>query len=190
VEASSDGHLRPIEAYAGYLRVLARARLPGLVRRQMDTSDIVQTTLLEAHRAAPSFQGTTPAQQMAWLRRILTHNLADAVRDLRRARRDVARERPVAELLDRSSARLEHFAARQTSSLGERVARQETLLAISDAIAALPEEQQEAVVLRHVVGCGIREIAELMGRSESAVTALVHRGLVAVRERLVAGGEG
>jgi RNA polymerase sigma-70 factor (ECF subfamily) len=44
------------------------------------------------------------------------------------------------------------------------------------ALAALPDEQREVVVLRHVVGLTPGEIAERMGRSESSIHGLHHRG--------------
>jgi RNA polymerase sigma-70 factor (ECF subfamily) len=44
------------------------------------------------------------------------------------------------------------------------------------ALAALPDEQREVVVLRHVVGLTPGEIAARMGRSESSIHGLHHRG--------------
>lgn len=46
----------------------------------------------------------------------------------------------------------------------------------------LPGPQREAVVLRHVVGFGIPEIAEITGRPEGTCKADVHRGLKKLRE--------
>ena len=42
--------------------------------------------------------------------------------------------------------------------------------------ATLPDEQREVVILRHVVGLSPGEIADRMGRSESSVHGLHHRG--------------
>lgn len=44
------------------------------------------------------------------------------------------------------------------------------------ALAVLPDEQREVVVLRHVLGLTPAEIAERMGRSESSIHGLHHRG--------------
>ena len=41
--------------------------------------------------------------------------------------------------------------------------------------------QRRAVVLRHVVGMGISEIAEATGRPEGTVKADIHRGLERLR---------
>jgi RNA polymerase sigma-70 factor (ECF subfamily) len=52
------------------------------------------------------------------------------------------------------------------------------------ALAALPEEQREVVVLRHVVGLTPGEIADRMGRTESAIHGLHHRGRRALQREL------
>jgi RNA polymerase sigma-70 factor (ECF subfamily) len=55
-----------------------------------------------------------------------------------------------------------------------------TAVSVRDALAALPAEQREVVVLRHVVGLSPPEIAARLGRSESSVHGLHHRGRSAV----------
>jgi RNA polymerase sigma factor (sigma-70 family) len=47
---------------------------------------------------------------------------------------------------------------------------------------ALTRAQREAVVLRHVVGFGIPEIAGITGRPEGTCKADIHRGLKKLRE--------
>jgi RNA polymerase sigma-70 factor, ECF subfamily len=55
---------------------------------------------------------------------------------------------------------------------------------VHEALAALPEEQRAVVVLRHVVGLTPGEIADCMGRSESSVHGLHHRGRRAMQAEL------
>ena len=52
------------------------------------------------------------------------------------------------------------------------------------ALATLPEEQREVVILRHVVGLTPGEIADRMGRSESSIHGLHHRGRRALQREL------
>lgn len=52
------------------------------------------------------------------------------------------------------------------------------------ALATLPEEQRSVMVMRHVVGLSPPEIAERMGRSESSIHGLHHRGRQALRLEL------
>jgi RNA polymerase sigma-70 factor (ECF subfamily) len=55
---------------------------------------------------------------------------------------------------------------------------------VQEALAALPPAQARVLVLRHVVGLTPQEIARDLGRSESAVHNLRHRGARALRARL------
>jgi RNA polymerase sigma-70 factor (ECF subfamily) len=55
---------------------------------------------------------------------------------------------------------------------------------LRSALAALPEEQRDVVVLRHVVGLTPGEIAERLGRTESSIHGLHHRGRRALRTQL------
>jgi RNA polymerase sigma-70 factor (ECF subfamily) len=52
------------------------------------------------------------------------------------------------------------------------------------ALASLPDEQRSVMIMRHVVGLSPPEIAERMGRSESSVHGLHHRGRRALRQEL------
>lgn len=51
-------------------------------------------------------------------------------------------------------------------------------------LSVLSDDQRAAVVLRHVVGLGIGEIAEVTGRPEGTVKADVHRGLARLRKTI------
>jgi RNA polymerase sigma-70 factor (ECF subfamily) len=52
------------------------------------------------------------------------------------------------------------------------------------ALATLPDEQRQVVVLRHLVGLSPGEIADRLGRTESSVHGLHHRGRRALRQEL------
>jgi RNA polymerase sigma-70 factor (ECF subfamily) len=58
--------------------------------------------------------------------------------------------------------------------------------AVRDALATLPEEQRQVVVLRHVVGLTPGEIATRLGRTESSIHGLHHRGRRALQRELIA----
>jgi len=61
-------------------------------------------------------------------------------------------------------------------------------LSASDAVAyvrrVLPPDQADAVLLRHLAGLEVKEVATAMNRSEGAVRVLVHRGLHRLAETL------
>ena len=52
------------------------------------------------------------------------------------------------------------------------------------ALRRLPGPAREAVVLRHIVGCPVAEVAEILGRPPGTVKAQVWRALAALREDL------
>src|SRR5438270_6123569 len=95
------------DRYRHYLRLLAEAQVGRHLRAKCDPSDLVQQTLLEAHRDFPGFAGTHEPELLAWLRRILAHNLFNEARRFGAQQRDAAREVSLDQLqtgLDRSSA--------------------------------------------------------------------------------------
>src|SRR5580704_4475473 len=167
---------RGLERFRSYLLLLARVRLDPRIRAKVGASDVVQQTLLEAHRDIGQLRGRTVGEQAAWLRQILARNLANVLRDLRRDKRDVAREQPLQAALDESASRLEAWLAAEQSSPSQQAQRHERAVRLADALASLPESQREAVVLRHWNGCSLAEIGERLGCTTAAVTGLLHRG--------------
>jgi RNA polymerase sigma-70 factor (ECF subfamily) len=125
-----------------------------------------------------------PAELAAWLRQVLAHNLANAVRDFGREKRDVARERFLEAALDESASRLQVWLAAEQSSPSTRAEQHERAVLLAEALAALPEAQREAVIARHWHGCSLAEIAEKLECSTAAVTGLLHRGLKNLRKHL------
>jgi RNA polymerase sigma-70 factor (ECF subfamily) len=173
-----------LERFRDYLRLLARLQLDARLRGVLDSSDLVQQTLLEAHRQRAQFRGTIDAERAAWLRQILAHNLADALRAAGRARRDLARNRSLEEALEASSLRLGALLAADQSSPSARLEGQERALRLAAALARLPEAQREALVLQHWQGWTIAQIGEHLGRTPAAVAGLLKRGLKQLRDEL------
>jgi RNA polymerase sigma-70 factor, ECF subfamily len=171
----------------GYLRVLARVGLDPRLRSKVDESDVVQQSLLEAHRDWDQSRGTTDVECFAWLRQILARNLSNLLRDYTRARRDVTREwrpDPAAEV---SSVRLERWVAVDQTTPGTAAVREEDAVRVALALAQLPDHQREAVILRHWHGYSVAEIAAQLNTTPDAVTGLLYRGLKALRIRLSKG---
>jgi RNA polymerase sigma-70 factor (ECF subfamily) len=178
----SDG--LPLARYRDYLLLLARMQVGGSFRGKLDASDVVQQTLLEAHRKREQFRGRSEAELAAWLRRLLACNLADDRRALGRAKRDASRERSLEAALDASSARLGAWLAAEQSSPSECAARHEDGVRLAAALAALPEAQARALVLRHCQGRSLDEISRELGRTPDAVAGLLKRGARQLRELL------
>ena len=172
------------DRFRAYLLLLARARIDPRLAAKFDASDVVQQTLLEAHRDAAQFRGRTSGEQAAWLRQILARNLANAGRDLGRRKRDAARERSLEAALDASASRLELWLAAEQSSPSRQAVRNEDVLRLADALAALPDPQREALELHYWQGLKLADVAARLGRTSAAIAGLLQRGLKALRERL------
>jgi RNA polymerase sigma-70 factor (ECF subfamily) len=170
-----------LERYRHYLELLARLQLQPRFRSKVGASDIVQQTLLKATKNLSQFRGASEAETVAWLRRILTTTLIDAIRQLKGAKRNVAVERSLEASLAQSSARLEALLRANSTSPSEHVMRQEQLLEVSAALARLPDDQREVLEMHYLQSCPVAVIAEEMGRTERSVAGLVRRGLQALR---------
>jgi RNA polymerase sigma-70 factor (ECF subfamily) len=173
-----------LRRWRDYLALLAGAHLDARLRAKIDLSGVIQQTLLEAHQKHAMLKVEHPAQELAWLRRILANNLADELRKLAAGKRDLSRERSLEAQLEQTSARLEGWLAAEQSSPSERAERGEEALRLAEALAALPEAQREALVLQHWHGWSMEEIAGHLGKTRAAVAGLIKRGLQGLRERL------
>jgi RNA polymerase sigma-70 factor (ECF subfamily) len=175
-----------LERYRDYLHLLARLRLPVALRGKLDPSDVVQETLLKAHKRRDQFHGTTEEERAAYLRRILANSLADAVRAFARGKRDLAMERSLEAAVEQSSSRWEGWLAADQSSPSLHVARQELLLRMATALATLPEAQRTALELRYLQepSWSLADIARHLDRTEKAVAGLLCRGLEQLRRQL------
>jgi RNA polymerase sigma-70 factor (ECF subfamily) len=174
-----------MERFRHYLCLLARLHLDARLRSKLDPSDVVQEVLLKAHRHQDDFRGQTEAERLAWLRQILVNTLTDAVRRfLQSEQRDISREQSLHDALHASSARLDDWLSDGQSSPEVQAARHEELLRLATGLADLPQEQRQAIELRHLQGLGVVEVARRMGRSRAAVAGLLRRGLAALRQSL------
>ena len=168
---------RPLEQFREYLNLLARMQIGASLRGQFDTSDLVQQTLLKAHENRDQFRGTTDAEQAAWLRAILANQVRDGYRRLG--------QQPVRSV-EETSLRLEAWLGAADLSPSQRLMRNERLLVLAEALARLPEDQRQALELRHLQCLSVVAVAQQMGRSSSSVAGLLHRGLKSLRQTLLA----
>ncbi len=129
-----------------------------LLGDRAEAEDVTQEALLRLWRIAPDWR-EGEAKVSTWLYRV-TANLAT---DRLRKRRAVALD-SVPEPEDD---------AQGAASLLQDKAR---AAALQRALAALPDRQRQAVVLRHLEGLGNPEIAEIMDISAEAVESLLARG--------------
>lgn len=177
-----------LEKLRPFLTLLARQNLNPRLWKDVDPSGVVQETLAEAAKSRGQFRGNGSAELDGWIRRILLNNLRDAIRRAHRDKRDVDREVSLAAAWDETTRRLEFQLAAGGPSPSERAMKREEILGLASALDGLESAQRDAVELRHLQGLALAEAARVMGRSESAVAALLHRGLEKLRSELLKKG--
>jgi RNA polymerase sigma-70 factor (ECF subfamily) len=176
--------------YRHYLRLLAEAQLGRHLRGKCDPSDLVQQTLLEAHRDFGGFQGQQENELLAWLRRILAHNLFNEARRFATRGRDATREVSLEGFqagLEQSSQLLARGLADDGPTPSEAAARREDAVRLADVLARLPENYQRVLLLRLFEGLSAEEVAERMETTAGAVRMLQMRALAALRAEMKTG---
>ena len=175
---------RLLEAQRAALRRLAKRQLDGRIAVRVDASDIIQQTFLEAHRSFEQFAGQETRELIAWLERILDHKVAGAIRDhTLLQKRDVHRDRSMDDSHG-GGATLKQKLAAGYSSPSQKAIRQEETQLLARALRVLPDDQREAVRLRHLEGWALTDIARHLGRTPGATAGLIKRGMHALRRQL------
>jgi RNA polymerase sigma-70 factor, ECF subfamily len=174
-----------LEMYRDYLALLARMQIGRRLQGKVDAADLVQETFLKAHRDFPQFRGTSEAEWVCWLRQILAGNLAHLVRRYcGTQRRDVRLERALVDELNQSSRLLDHGLVAPQSSPSQRAARREQAVLLADALARLPDDYRDVIVLSHLEGLSFPEVARRMGRTVDSVKNVWARALGRLRNLL------
>ncbi len=134
--------------------------------------DAVQDGLLAAWRGASTFRGEAAAR--TWLFQVVLHAC-------RRGTRRRAGEPDLHE-------RLEEAEDLPSSDPGAdaRLDARRTTRALERALAGLPDESREVVLLRDVEGLPGDEAAEVLGITLAAMKSRLHRGRLELKERLEA----
>jgi len=161
-----------------YVGLVARAQIEGRLRAKVDASDLVQQTLLEAHRGLKNFRGGTEEEWLGWLRKILAHNATDFIRRYRTAgKRQIGREVPLHVSPPGASGSFFRDPADPGETPSQLLLQHERELEVAEAIERLPEDYREVVMLRNLQRLPFNEVAERMGRSRPAVQMLWLRAL-------------
>jgi RNA polymerase sigma-70 factor (ECF subfamily) len=159
-----------------YLLLLASQQLESELQAKGGASDLVQETFLEAQRDLPGFIGTTEAELLAWLQKILTNNVAN----FRRRYRQTAKRRASQEMsLDSSlpaGKRRDMIVSDSTSPSG-RAARLEEAEMLNRALEQLTRDYRQVVQLRHQEQLTFKEIGQRMNRSPDAARMLWGRAI-------------
>jgi RNA polymerase sigma-70 factor (ECF subfamily) len=148
-------YMRYADNVYGYVR--------SIVRDHHEAEDVTQHVFAKLMTALPKYEARE-VPFAAWILRVARNLALDHLRQRRAIPCEEVRE-------------LE-------PSRDDRGESQQTSLALREALEALPEDQREVVVLRHLVGLSPGEIAGRMNKSEPSVHGLHHHGRGALRTNL------
>ncbi|MBJ7330558.1 MAG: sigma-70 family RNA polymerase sigma factor [Solirubrobacteraceae bacterium] len=135
--------------------------LCSIVRDEHEAEDLTQHVFAKVLPGLGAYQARDDVPFSAWLLRVARNVALDHLRQRRAT--------PQEELPDVGVAAVERHIAG---------------LSLRDALDELPEDQRRVVVMRHVVGLTPVEIAARLGRTESSIHALHHRGRQRLRVEL------
>jgi RNA polymerase sigma-70 factor (ECF subfamily) len=177
VEACLAGDVAAFDVLVGRWQRKIRGAVYRVVGSEEEAQDVCQEAFLKAYRSLAGFK--KEARFSSWLYQIALNLSRDRLR--RRKNRsfvslDEVDETP-AFLPAGRSVRADHW-----------VESREVHRLVADAVAALPEEQREAVILKEYQGLTFPEIAAIQGVPVSTVKTRLYRGLSVLRERLVRQG--
>lgn len=174
-----------LDTFRNYLYLVARTQIDMHLAVRVSPSDVVQETFLHACAKYSQFRGTTEAELLAWIRKILVNNILSAFeRHIQAEKRDIRRERPLYALtlaLESSSADVDAALADQAPSPSEQASQRELAAEVADQISELPPHYREVIVLRNLEGLQFDEIAARMGRKVDSVRQLWTRGIRRLR---------
>ena len=181
-----------LERYRRRLRQMIAVRLDRRLAARVDPSDVLQESLAEADRKLSDYARRRPLPFYPWLRQIAWERLAQVHRrHLRVQARTVRREEPAAwPLSDASSGLLAERLAARSESPSARLGRDEQRARVRTALTQLNEPDREVLVLRYLEDLPVREIAAVLGVTESAVKMRQLRALQRLRDLLDDDAEG
>lgn len=159
-----------------YLLAVANQNIESGLRPKVAASDAVQETLIEAGRDLGGFRGTSEAELLGWLKRILQNNLIDARRRYQANKRQLDRE-----LVLRSD---ESDSPHKPETASAIIGRDEEAARVRDAVSRLPDDYRTVIELRNWQLKSFEDIGTEMNRSAEAARKLWGRAIRQLQHEL------
>jgi RNA polymerase sigma factor (sigma-70 family) len=169
----ADNLMAVVSHYQGPLLRYVGRMLGNAVGRS-EPQDIVQETFIRLHRQVSAHGPDSIEHLPTWLFRV-AHNLAlDALR--RQVRQEAAQ-------VSADPAVMAREQAQEMDALGEMM-RQEARHVVLRELNELEESYRHVVLLKVVQGMSLRQVAEVVGVSLTAVNHRLNQGLSLLAQRL------
>jgi len=155
------------------------------LRRKLEPDDILQEVVVSAIGSPAQFDvaGRDPFKLLCQIaeQRIIDAHRHHVGAQKRSADREVSIERPAD--ANQGFGFIDLLVASMTSP-SQAFSRDQREFRLQIAIAALPEEQREALRLRYIDGLPTRDVAERLGKTDGAIRVLLSRTLTRLQEAL------
>ena len=147
-----------------------------ILRNEHDAEDVVHTSFCAAWKAVGSFRGDSSMK--TWFSRVVSNHAITCLRKRNTGRLVFFEDNP--EYL--------HSVEQKLSSMVEDpekiFVREEALGLVNKHVRSLPAETRLVLMLHFSDHCSIEKIAEMRGKSSSAVSAHLQRGKALLRKRV------
>jgi RNA polymerase sigma-70 factor (ECF subfamily) len=168
-----------LESFRSYLNLFSDRELGADLKQKYSASDLVQQTFLDAQRAFPRFEGSNRDELRVWLEQILLNNLGDLARRFRVAeKRDIKREVPLAGIWAEIDTPIDQ------STPSKKISAKEEEQRLREALARVPEDYRQVIVMRNLERRKFDEIAMALGRSTGAVKKLWSRAILRLKDEM------
>ncbi len=180
---STESLGKALEICRQYLLLVANREMDEQLQAKGGGSDLVQETFFEAQRDFGRFNGSSQDEMLAWLRRILLNNIQNFRRFwLDTEKRNAGVEIPIQE--DNSSREMGPDLASPQQTPSQWAIKKERIDAIDSALARLPDEQRQVIILRNQQHLSFEEISGRIGRTADAARKLWARAVERLQEEL------
>jgi RNA polymerase sigma-70 factor, ECF subfamily len=187
VRGGDDGAVNELlDRHRDAVRRMIDLRMDQVLKRRVDASDIVQEVLIDASRRLRDYLANPVMPFHLWLRQMAKDRLIDAHRRHRQtARRSMDREQPLAAASpEQSSINLANQLRDQQLTPAAAAAWAELQRRFETACAALDEQDQEIVLMRHFEHLANSEAAASLGLSPQAASMRYLRAMRRLRQLL------
>jgi RNA polymerase sigma-70 factor (ECF subfamily) len=182
-QGNRDAQGEILQCLGAFLRARAERRLDGMLQVKVSPSDIVQETLLEAHRGFANFEGCDRGELVLWLSSILNHRVHNAYRKYRGTdKRNLAREMPL-HLMDDSAQQLVLAVNNISTPSGHAVANEESA-SLEAALRKLSARHEQVIRLRNELKLSFAEIGVALSCSSDAAQKLWSRAVKQLARKL------
>ena len=162
----------------GYIETIANQKMDGSLKQKVGASDIVQLSFLRVIENFEKFRGGTAAEFHSWLKTIVTNEINNTRRTFHAQKRDVTREKNVAN----------HSPSDANLTPSSEAIRSERVELFHSILSQLSDEHAEVIRLRNIEQLPFTQIGETMDRSEDAVAKLWQRAMLKFEEKLSSNG--